>query len=1664
MTGDGSDMRQRGLWIFVVVAAAYASGSQFAYSWFGANDLGASFFPAAGVTMAALILVERRLWPIVLLAAGAAEFTVDVLQGTPPAAAAGYAVANLAQPLLGATLVTRMRPRLDLARIDDLLVFLAFAVVVAPALGGVLGASTFTLFDGGDAWARFAAEWWVGDGLGVLVVGSAVIAARSGVRRATPPPRLLEAAAIAGACAAASFALFWWEWLAAALVLFMFMIVAGFRLDTWAVALTGALVAFIAGQAIAGERAFWRALDLSPSEGVLYLQIMLGAILVSALGVAAEIRGRERAAQEVGAVRRLQQIADAAPAMLWVTDADNRCTFLSRGWYDYTGLDLGLDKDAAWVGAIHPDDRSSVWDGLADAAARRDDFALDFRIRRADGLYRRAIDAGRPRRDADGRFLGYVGTVLDVDERLRVEEALRQSEAQLRTLFASIDEGYCLCELILDDAGRPRDYRFLEVNDIFETMTGLAGARGRTARELVPDLELKWVEIYSSVALEGTAVRFEQGSEAMGRIFDVFATPVEPRGRFALVFTDVTGRRRAEAARELAAVRDRFRGDLTDRLRELADPVAAYAAAAEGLAGQLGATRAFFGEVDDELGHVVIRAAYPAGIAEASGGHHALEDLVGPHADLVRAGRPVVVADADEEGGRPPSGGVGLEDARAYIAVGLMRAGHPVALLGVQQDAPRRWTEEEVALVEAIAQRTWLAAQRARSEQALRESEARFRSLADAVPDLIWLTDPDGLNEFVNVAYQVFVGAPADRLTGMAWRQFVHPDDVGGYVSALRSAVRHRQHFGREVRMRRADGEYRWVRTVAEPRQVDDRYAGYVGSTIDVHDAHLERERDALLAYISVELDRELGPRERIDRLPRVIVGEGFADKCLVLLLGPARAPELRARAARTPDDEALIDRLVEAAPVTREAIARISPRVVADAGEGFLKWAFRGEDDRALLRELDVRTVMWAPLVARGRQVGALWVARGRGAPAYTDRDFSIFLEIARRAAIALDNAVLYDAEVDARHETERARTRLDQLYRMTAALSAAASAADVGEIAAAGIAAATGADGGRLVVRASGDGALTTLATTGRMTEPSPDPATMHLHAATPLAECARTGRPVFLGSRDEVRRRYPDFARAHEQIAAAAFVPVDAGALGLCFPKARDFADSERDHLEAMGRLTGQALQRAQRFEYEREWSSQLQRSLLPAGLPDLPGVSLARSYRPGMAGTEAGGDWFDAVELAGGRLAITVGDVVGRGLPAATVMGQLRSALNGFLISGSSPGVALAHLNRFASQVEGASCTSAMCVVLDTTSGVVTWARAGHPPLCHVTADGAALLTEVNGTVLGVIEGRDYPEFRFTMAPGEALLAYSDGLVERRGEDLLTGLERVRSVASSAPRPHAQRLLESVEEAALPPGGVDDDVVIVAVVRHLAASQLSVGAEPVNLAIIRRAVREWCAPLGLVPADQDDVIIALGEAIANAAEHAYPPAHPGSIRVDMTHADDGTLVIGIEDDGTWRSPRDDADRGRGLPLMRAVMDEVSVAPSPSGTRVELTFNPRRRDTGAAMGAAPPAAEPYSAETAGAGHDRLLVRGDVDEASAPLLAEALGDLMRAGEPRAVDVTHLSYLGSAGVRVLVQAGRRAARSGSTLRVIVQDGGVAHRVLETAGVPAELDLDILSG
>lgn len=221
--------------------------------------------------------------------------------------------------------------------------------------------------------------------------------------------------------------------------------------------------------------------------------------------------------------------------------------------------------------------------------------------------------------------------------------------------------------------------------------------------------------------------------------------------------------------------------------------------------------------------------------------------------------------------------------------------------------------------------------------------------------------------------------------------------------------------------------------------------------------------------------------------------------------------------------------------------------------------------------------------------------------------------------------------------------------------------------------------------------------------------------------------------------------------------------------------------------------------------------LQRTLLPASLPDVPGWVVDARYEPSGTG-QVGGDWYDAVLLPDGRLALVVGDVTGHGLPAAAAMGQLRNAARAFLLDAASPAVVLRRVGELARWVLPGQMATMAVAVLDPATGEVEHAGAGHLPPLVVRADGtAAWQPLLGGKLIGLLDAEP-PSARLALGPGDALLLLTDGLVERRGESLRVAMARA---VDQVGRPAPGRLPDVV--ARLRDPASDDDATLLLLTR-------------------------------------------------------------------------------------------------------------------------------------------------------------------------------------------------------------------------------------------------------
>ncbi|MEU4691916.1 SpoIIE family protein phosphatase [Actinoplanes sp. NPDC023714] len=474
--------------------------------------------------------------------------------------------------------------------------------------------------------------------------------------------------------------------------------------------------------------------------------------------------------------------------------------------------------------------------------------------------------------------------------------------------------------------------------------------------------------------------------------------------------------------------------------------------------------------------------------------------------------------------------------------------------------------------------------------------------------------------------------------------------------------------------------------------------------------------------------------------------------------------------------------------------------------------------------------------------------------------------------------------------------------------------------------------------------------------------------------------------------------------------------------------------------------------------------LQRNLLPDALPVLPQARLAAQYV--VAGTElqAGGDWFDAVAVGSGQVALVVGDVVGHGAAAAAAMAQLRTILHEALQSGQPLADAVDRLDRFAATTPSTRAATVCVAVLDPADGTLTWTARAHPPPLICAADHTVrYLHDGHGDPLG-IGGSPTTLATTTLGPGEVLLLYTDGLIERPGETLDDGLTRLARVTAAAAGTHGRTVptsppdrLCSLTVERITRTSYTDDVTVLAAHRLPAATPpfvLDVAARRDELTGLRDAVGSWLDAFGGRPDDRVALTLAAYEAAANTVDHAYhhqrhDDDHPGRLRLHATLDSDGRATIQVSDDGRWRTP-DGTGGGRGLALMRACTDDMRVDQRDTGTTVTLRRSIAHPTVVGRTDTTPPEPGPaprtFDLAITRREPTVLSVRGPIDASTVHLLRTAV--TTEAGQDLVLDLTEVTFLASAGVQLLHEL---VARDG--VRLVAPTTSTAHQTLGLAAL-----------
>jgi serine phosphatase RsbU (regulator of sigma subunit)/anti-sigma regulatory factor (Ser/Thr protein kinase) len=361
---------------------------------------------------------------------------------------------------------------------------------------------------------------------------------------------------------------------------------------------------------------------------------------------------------------------------------------------------------------------------------------------------------------------------------------------------------------------------------------------------------------------------------------------------------------------------------------------------------------------------------------------------------------------------------------------------------------------------------------------------------------------------------------------------------------------------------------------------------------------------------------------------------------------------------------------------------------------------------------------------------------------------------------------------------------------------------------------------------------------------------------------------------------------------------------------------------------------------RISEQRAVTEIMQRTLLPDALPQIPGMRFSAKYLPAGSGIKIGGDWYDVFQLANGRVAFVIGDVVGRGVLAASGMVEIRTALRAYMMQGHKLTVVISMLNELLVLMGRSRGATLSILELDPEAEELEAVTAGHLPPLLVEPDGhTRLLEQTHGLPVGVRTGHQYQACRYPFPTGSRLLLYTDGLIERRGESIDEGFQRLTVAAKAAAGRTDSSFADRVYRALVDETPLEDDVALLAIESMPLEDtlEMTLSARPNVLGGLRKTLGRWLQAAGADENELFDITLSASEAAANAIEHAYG-AREASFTVRCDH-DGQDVTVTVRDLGRWRTGRRQGG-GRGLEIMRSLVDNVTIDSDDAGTAVTMT----------------------------------------------------------------------------------------------------------------------------
>ncbi|MDZ8096056.1 MAG: ATP-binding protein [Nostoc sp. DedQUE05] len=450
------------------------------------------------------------------------------------------------------------------------------------------------------------------------------------------------------------------------------------------------------------------------------------------IGISIDISDRKQAEADLRETHVQLESALAAGAIYtWRWKISENLVIVNAAFAHLFGVDpveatTGLPIEL-FVQAMHEEDRPQTVAAINQAIVTGEEYFSEYRVYTARGEERWLAARGRVEYAADGRPIAFPGALADITERKQAESALRQSEERYRTLFESIDEGFCVIEVLFDPNSKPIDYRFLEINPAFEKQTGLNDAQGKRMRELTPNHEEHWFEIYGKIVLTGQPHRFENRAEALHRWFDVYAFPIgQPQSRkVAILFNDITDRKQIEATLKASNERLKLLSEVANDLLLNEDPKVFLASLFEKISTYLG-LEVYFNYLFQEDQQRLELNTYGGISEDIALSAKFLELGQGVCGYAVQHRQPAIIENALSTTDRLPIPVHHSSGIRAYASHPLIVGERVLGTLGLGTRQRDRFTPDELDLMQTVANQLAVALERSRL---IAELQARAEAL-----------------------------------------------------------------------------------------------------------------------------------------------------------------------------------------------------------------------------------------------------------------------------------------------------------------------------------------------------------------------------------------------------------------------------------------------------------------------------------------------------------------------------------------------------------------------------------------------------------------------------------------------------------------------------------------------------------------------------------------------------------------------------------------------------------------------------------------------------------------------------------------------------------------------------------------------------------------------